>query len=206
MKRDGQATRQHILVISERIFAEQGFDAARVDRIAKDAGVNKALIYYYFDSKQAILDELIDDFINTANSFLISMFHRGVTYGSENMKELMVAYEEYLLGKDHMLRLVLTESMKDSYEVPPIFRLIDFNPGNFDEKEIVGEMNRRGFGFDEDADQRKVTEFFTGIMPTVIFSLFRSRWCSHFGVEPEDLKMMFARACAMTHERHHEEG
>jgi TetR/AcrR family transcriptional regulator len=33
-------------------FAEKGFEGARVDRIAIDAGVNKALIYYHFNSKK----------------------------------------------------------------------------------------------------------------------------------------------------------
>ena len=38
------------LSAAEDIFSEVGFDGARVDDIAKDAGVNKA-IYYYFKSK-----------------------------------------------------------------------------------------------------------------------------------------------------------
>lgn len=33
-------------------FAEKGYEGARVDGIAIDAGVNKALIYYHFNSKK----------------------------------------------------------------------------------------------------------------------------------------------------------
>ncbi|HKV70315.1 MAG TPA: TetR family transcriptional regulator [Gemmatimonadales bacterium] len=35
-------------------FAREGFDAARVDRIARSAGVNKQLLFYYYQSKAGL--------------------------------------------------------------------------------------------------------------------------------------------------------
>jgi TetR/AcrR family transcriptional regulator len=35
-------------------FADKGYEGARVDRIAIEAGVNKALIYYHFKSKEEL--------------------------------------------------------------------------------------------------------------------------------------------------------
>ena len=58
--KDSTNSKQRILDAAEQIFAEAGFDGARVDDIASKAGVNKALIYYYFESKDAILDELFE--------------------------------------------------------------------------------------------------------------------------------------------------
>jgi AcrR family transcriptional regulator len=40
-------------------FAEHGFDAARVDRIAARARLNKAMIYYHFGSKDALYVEVL---------------------------------------------------------------------------------------------------------------------------------------------------
>ena len=57
--RDSVETRARILKTAERIFSEEGFDGARVDTIAKEAGVNKALIYYYFKSKEEILETIL---------------------------------------------------------------------------------------------------------------------------------------------------
>lgn len=54
--------RLRILKAAETEFAEKGFDGARVDGIAQRAGVNKALLYYYFKSKAGLLDALFDDF------------------------------------------------------------------------------------------------------------------------------------------------
>jgi TetR/AcrR family transcriptional regulator len=45
-------TIQRIVAAAEKIFAEQGIDGARMDAIARTARVNKALLYYYFKSKE----------------------------------------------------------------------------------------------------------------------------------------------------------
>src|SRR5688572_2992411 len=42
-------------------FAERGFDAAGVDRIAARARVNKAMLYYHFGSKKALYIEVLRD-------------------------------------------------------------------------------------------------------------------------------------------------
>ena len=47
-------SRAIILRAAEHIFAELGLAGARMDAIARVAGVNKALIYYYFKSKDAL--------------------------------------------------------------------------------------------------------------------------------------------------------
>ena len=60
---DVPRTKLKILKAAEKLFAEKGFDGARVDDIAGNAGVNKALIYYYFKSKRDILEELFSDLI-----------------------------------------------------------------------------------------------------------------------------------------------
>jgi AcrR family transcriptional regulator len=42
-------------------FAERGYDAAGVDRIAARARVNKAMLYYHFGSKRALYLEVLRD-------------------------------------------------------------------------------------------------------------------------------------------------
>jgi len=41
------------------VFSEKGFHGAKMDEIAKEAGVGKGTIYGYFDSKEALFRELI---------------------------------------------------------------------------------------------------------------------------------------------------
>ncbi len=50
--------KERIINASIELFSKKGFDAASVNEIAEQANVTKALIYYYFKSKEEILDYL----------------------------------------------------------------------------------------------------------------------------------------------------
>ncbi len=55
-------TRDKILTAARAEFARVGRAGARIDRIAAEAGVNKAMIYYHFDSKENLHREVISDY------------------------------------------------------------------------------------------------------------------------------------------------
>jgi AcrR family transcriptional regulator len=59
MPRPRRASSERILAAAALEFAERGFGGARVDRIARRAGVNKAMLYYHFTSKQALYRTLL---------------------------------------------------------------------------------------------------------------------------------------------------
>lgn len=63
-------TKQKIIDASLIEFAKHGLAGARVDRIAEDAGVNKAMIYYHFGSKQSLYMDVITDHIIQNTSIL----------------------------------------------------------------------------------------------------------------------------------------
>jgi len=52
--RDADRSQKDILDAALAEFAEFGLGGARMDRIAERAGVNKRLIYYYFESKESL--------------------------------------------------------------------------------------------------------------------------------------------------------
>jgi TetR/AcrR family transcriptional regulator len=53
-------TRARILEAAIRQFSENGLAGARTERIAEAAGMNKALLYYYFSSKEALYSAAIE--------------------------------------------------------------------------------------------------------------------------------------------------
>jgi AcrR family transcriptional regulator len=63
--RDADRTQQEILRAAMSEFAGHGFGGARIDAIAERAGVNKKLIYYYFEGKDelflAVLEQTYAD-------------------------------------------------------------------------------------------------------------------------------------------------
>jgi TetR/AcrR family transcriptional regulator len=54
-------TRAAILAAAAHVFAAEGFAGARTDAIATAAGVNKALLYYYFKSKRRLYAAVFED-------------------------------------------------------------------------------------------------------------------------------------------------
>src|SRR3989442_1164300 len=59
MPRPARVSPDHILAVAAREFAERGFAGARVDRIARRARVNKAMLYYHFRSKSHLYRTLL---------------------------------------------------------------------------------------------------------------------------------------------------
>lgn len=58
-KRRSDARPDEILDAALDLFVEKGFDAARMEDVAKKAGLSKAGVYLYFNSKVALLKALI---------------------------------------------------------------------------------------------------------------------------------------------------
>lgn len=58
--RDPDAKKQRLLEAGLGEFAEHGISGARVDRLAKRAGVSAGLVYTYFDNKEGLFDAVYD--------------------------------------------------------------------------------------------------------------------------------------------------
>ena len=59
MARPARVSPDRILLAAAAEFAARGYAGARVDRIARRARVNKAMLYYHFGSKQALYRTLL---------------------------------------------------------------------------------------------------------------------------------------------------
>src|SRR5437667_10962453 len=66
MARPARVSPDAILAAAALEFAARGFAGARVDRIARRAGVNKAMLYYHFKSKERLYRTLLRRMFRTA--------------------------------------------------------------------------------------------------------------------------------------------
>lgn len=67
--RNREATIRRIVEGATQVFAASGYAGASVDEIAKEAGVNKATIYYHVGDKEALYAKVLHDVIgNTVRS------------------------------------------------------------------------------------------------------------------------------------------
>ena len=52
--------KQHLLEVAEQLFTEHGYQAVSIRDIAQASGVTNAALYYHFQSKEALFDEVIN--------------------------------------------------------------------------------------------------------------------------------------------------
>ncbi|HVK50070.1 MAG TPA: TetR/AcrR family transcriptional regulator [Pseudobacter sp.] len=110
-KNKDQNTEQKILEAAKAVFLERGLDGARMQDIADKAGINKALLHYYFRSKDKLFDVI---FLEAAARFLPQL---GELFGSdlplfEKIEKFVHRYIDLLQENPHLPLFVLNEMQK----------------------------------------------------------------------------------------------
>lgn len=67
---DYDQKRQAILKTATQLFAAKGFDRASISQVAAECGVSKALLYHYYESKDALLFDIIRSHLEELNAAL----------------------------------------------------------------------------------------------------------------------------------------
>lgn len=207
-KTNDPKNRKKILAAAEKAFAKKGFDATRVEYIASQARVNKALIYYYFKNKDAILMEIIDGFIAQCMDYSIT--ESGSLEGgfSENniVHALLHKSLSFLEQNHDILRIMIMESLKKSKRIPHLIRAIKLTKksgGAASPNEIIGSLRSRGINIESNIQKALVNEFFTKAVPSMFFVLFHQAWAAHFSISESELKEFFIEAIEATHIAYH---
>ena len=116
-----QDTRKTILKCAERLFAEKGFEVATVREIANDSGVNVAMIYYYFKTKEGLHQEIIED----SFSHLFSSLKDGIDQEKgveEKVYDVIKIYVNFLYNHKDIHRIFLREAVTQSGHVEVIVK------------------------------------------------------------------------------------
>ncbi|WP_436740082.1 TetR/AcrR family transcriptional regulator [Streptomyces sp. BBFR102] len=56
--------REELLATAAEVFAAQGYNATTMRKIADEAGMLAGSLYYHFDSKESMVDEILSTFLN----------------------------------------------------------------------------------------------------------------------------------------------
>ncbi len=67
---DYDQKRRAILTTATQLFARHGFDRTSIASVASECGVSKALLYHYYDSKEALLYDIIRNHLEELNQAL----------------------------------------------------------------------------------------------------------------------------------------
>lgn len=98
--KDHDQKRAQILKSAAKVFAEEGFDRASMTKLAGECGISKANIYHYYDSKDAILYDILDSYLSTLRSRILAVDTEGLPPEDRLrrvIREVLRAYQ----GADH---------------------------------------------------------------------------------------------------------
>lgn len=123
------ATREKILDASRDEFVEHGLQGARMQRIAERSGANKAMIYYYFGSKNELYEQVLRDVLRLGLTRVSGIMSD--CGGIEGKVGELVSFYCGIYGDQRLMRMLLRE-------------LADGAPRL---KKIIGELRREMSGF-----------------------------------------------------------
>lgn len=93
--KDHSEKRGQILKTAAKVFADSGFDRASMSQLSKACQISKANIYHYYDSKDALLFDLLDSYLRELRNRLARIDGHGLAPDAhlrELVKEVLLAY------------------------------------------------------------------------------------------------------------------
>jgi len=98
--------RQHIFEAAEQVFAERGFEAAKVQEISRLAGLSMGTIYAIFPGKTELYRGLLEERGREMLGLVRGVVERGLP-PREALDALMEIYVGYFVGHPEFLRMHL---------------------------------------------------------------------------------------------------
>jgi AcrR family transcriptional regulator len=106
-----EESRAAILLAAAQEFADHGIAGARTDAIAREAQVNKALLYYYFKDKETLYGAVLDDAFSGLKTAVFRVLDSDLP-PREKILAYVTEYFDYVASHQLYPRLMQREMMR----------------------------------------------------------------------------------------------
>jgi TetR/AcrR family transcriptional regulator len=113
-----EESRAAILQAAAHEFAEFGIAGARTDAIAREAGVNKALLYYYFKDKETLYSAVLDEAFSGLKETVFRVLESDLP-PREKVMAYVGAYFDFVASNQMYPRLMQREMMRAREDPSP---------------------------------------------------------------------------------------
>jgi AcrR family transcriptional regulator len=119
-KEKDKSTEEKILDAARKVFVLKGLDGARMQDIADEAGINKALLHYYFRTKDKLFEMI---FMETVGKIFprFEMILLSDMDLFDKIRQIVSSYIEVIIHNPYLPLFVLNEMNKN-----PEFGIVDF--------------------------------------------------------------------------------
>jgi len=105
-------TKEKIIQSAHDIFIRKGMDGARMQEIADEAGINKALLHYYFHSKEQLFKEVFYGILSKLIPGLVRIF-KGEGTLLDKIEAIVTEYDKFMLRNPYLPQFVFREINRD---------------------------------------------------------------------------------------------
>lgn len=105
-------TEDKILDAAQDVFIKKGMDGARMQEIADEAGINKALLHYYFRSKEKLFDAIFGRLIGLAFPRIGRVLQEDIPF-VEKVEHVVDTYMDLLLKHPYLPAFIIKEMNRD---------------------------------------------------------------------------------------------
>jgi AcrR family transcriptional regulator len=109
MDKDKIDKKDHILDVAEKVFSEHGFDGASTRKISGEAGVNMAMLNYYFGSKEGLFLNVIERKISSFRDILQNIGADDTTSQWYKVEKYIDIYSEKVVANNCFQKLLYQE-------------------------------------------------------------------------------------------------
>lgn len=104
---------QAIISTAEKLFSVNGFDGTSVRDIAHEAGVNVAMISYYFGSKEKLMEAVFEQKTNVMRIKVENLLQNTELTSLEKIYSLIDDYVNKFLNQQQFQKIMLLEQLVD---------------------------------------------------------------------------------------------
>ena len=109
MDKDKIDKKDHILDVAERVFSAMGYDGASTRLISGEAGVNMAMLNYYFGSKEGLFLAVFDRKITGFQNILQNLGNDDSMSSWDKMEKYIELYSERVVNNNCFQKLLYQE-------------------------------------------------------------------------------------------------
>ena len=127
MKKKEAQTEQKIFDSASEIFSKKGFDGARMQEIADHAGINKALLHYYYRSKEKLFTAVFTLVAKKIFKKIFSFFSDPNITLEEKIQMFYKEHISLLLKNPGLPAFLINETNKNPALIKQIFQSDEFS-------------------------------------------------------------------------------
>ncbi|WP_179319629.1 TetR/AcrR family transcriptional regulator [Winogradskyella helgolandensis] len=124
VKKKDENTEEQILDAAKNVFQSKGMDGARMQEIADKAGINKAMLHYYYRSKQLLFEAVFKNAFSLLAPQLNAVLNDNSSI-EEKVKNFTFNYISFIVKHPYLPNFIIQELNRN----PEFILKMKSNPG-----------------------------------------------------------------------------